>query len=118
MNRPFSNHCSVSRRTAIKTLAGATIASPALLRVTNAQGLQRVKFTLPWLPEGSYAYAYVAKAAGHWRDRGYDVDISRGYGALAAAQAIAQGQFDLGMSTAPGLILLSNTASTSRRSSC
>ena len=53
MNRPFSNHCSVSRRTAIKTLAGATIASPALLRVTNAQGLQRVKFTLPWLPEGS-----------------------------------------------------------------
>ncbi len=108
MNRPFSNHCSVSRRTAIKTLAGATIASPALQRVTNAQGLQRVKFTLPWLPEGSYAYAYVAKAAGHWRDRGYDVDISRGYGALAAAQAIAQGQFDLGMSTAPGLILLSN----------
>ena len=55
MNRPFSNHRSVSRRTAIKTLAGATIASPALLRVTNAQGLQRVKFTLPWLPEGSYA---------------------------------------------------------------
>lgn len=108
MSRPFSNHRSVSRRTAIKTLAGATIASPALLRVTNAQGLQRVKFTLPWLPEGSYAYAYVAKAAGHWRDRGYDVDISRGYGALAAAQAIAQGQFDLGMSTAPGLILLSN----------
>jgi NitT/TauT family transport system substrate-binding protein len=108
MPRPSANPRSFSRRTALKTLAGATLASPALLRVTNAQGLQRLKFTLPWLPEGSYAYAYAAKAGGHWRERGYDVEISRGYGALAAAQAIAQGQFDLGMSTAPGLILLSN----------
>jgi ABC-type nitrate/sulfonate/bicarbonate transport system substrate-binding protein len=90
------------------TIAGATLATPALLRLTNAQGLQRLRFTLPWLPEGSYAYAYVAKAGGHWRQRGYDVELSRGYGALAAAQAIAQGQFDLGMGSAPGLVLLSN----------
>ena len=98
----------VSRRTAVKAAAGAVIGLPALLRVTNAQGLERVRVTLPWLPEGSYAYAFVAKAQGFWRKRGLDVDIARGSGALAAAQAIAQGQFDLGMSTAGALVLLAN----------
>ena len=107
MHRPQPPNSDISRRTAIVTIAGG-LAAPAFLRVTNAEGLQKLKFTLPWLPEGSYAYAYVAKAGGYWRSRGYDVDISRGYGALAAAQAIAQGQFDLGLATAPGLILLSN----------
>jgi NitT/TauT family transport system substrate-binding protein len=108
MHRSSTSRRRVSRRTAIKTLAAATLMSPALLRLTNAQGLQRLKFTLPWLPEGSYAYAYVAKAGGHWRERGYDVEVLRGYGALAAAQAIAQGQFDLGLASAPGLVLLAN----------
>ena len=97
----------ISRRTAVATIAGA-LAAPALLRVTNAQGLRKLKFTLPWLPEGSYAYNFVAKANGYWKSRGFDVDISRGHGALAAAQAIAQGQFDLGLATAPGLVLLSD----------
>ena len=73
MNLPLSNDRNVSRRKVITTSPARPSLRP-LLRVTNAQGLQRVKFTLPWLPEGSYAYAYVAKAAGHWRDRGYDVE--------------------------------------------
>jgi NitT/TauT family transport system substrate-binding protein len=98
----------VNRRTVVAGLAGAMLASPAILRVTNAQGLQKLRVTLPWLPEGSYAYAYVAKAGGHWKERGYDVELSRGYGALAAAQAIHQGQFDLGMTTAPAMVLLAN----------
>ncbi len=108
MDRASASSRRVNRRNAIMTIVGATLATPALLRLTNAQGLQRLRFTLPWLPEGSYAYAYVAKAGGHWRQRGYDVELSRGYGALAAAQAIAQGQFDLGMGSAPGLVMLSN----------
>jgi ABC-type nitrate/sulfonate/bicarbonate transport system substrate-binding protein len=97
----------LSRRAALATV-GAALATPALLRVTNAQGLRRLKFTLPWLPEGSYAYAFVAKAGKYWSSRGFDVEISRGHGALAAAQSISQGQFDLGLATAPGLVLLSN----------
>jgi NitT/TauT family transport system substrate-binding protein len=84
------------------------VATPALLRVTNAQGLRRLRFTLPWLPEGSYAYAFVAKAGKYWSSRGFDVNISRGHGALAAAQEISQGQFDLGLASAPGLILLAD----------
>ncbi|MGH6743196.1 MAG: ABC transporter substrate-binding protein, partial [Bradyrhizobium sp.] len=107
MARPTAQNRTFSRRTALAAIAGG-LATPALLRVTNAQGLQKLKFTLPWLPEGSYAYAFVAKAGWHWRSRGFDVDISRGHGALAAAQSIAQGQYDLGLATAPGLVLLSN----------
>jgi hypothetical protein len=66
-------------------------------------------FTLPWLPEGSYAYVFVAKAGGYWKSRGFDdVDIPRGHGVLAAAQEISQGQFDLGLASASELILLAD----------
>jgi ABC-type nitrate/sulfonate/bicarbonate transport system substrate-binding protein len=97
----------VNRRTVLATLAGG-LATPALWRVTSAQGLQKLRFTLPWLPEGSYAYAFVAKARDEWKKRGFDVSIARGHGALAAAQSIAQGQFDLGLATAPGLVMLAH----------
>lgn len=107
MARPIHTKRAFSRRTALAAIGGA-LATPALWRYTNAQGLQRLRFTLPWLPEGSYAYAFVAKAAGYWKSRGFDVDISRGHGALAAAQDISQGQFDLGLASAPGLILLAD----------
>jgi NitT/TauT family transport system substrate-binding protein len=107
MARPNPWKRSLSRRTALTAIGGA-LATPALWRHTDAQGLQRLKFTLPWLPEGSYAYAFVAKAGGHWKSRGFDVDIARGHGALAAAQEISQGQFDLGLASAPGLILLAD----------
>lgn len=107
MTRPIHTKRVCSRRTALTTIGGG-LATPALWRYTNAQGLQRLRFTLPWLPEGSYAYAFVAKAGGYWKSRGFDVDISRGHGALAAAQDISQGQFDLGLASAPGLILLAD----------
>jgi ABC-type nitrate/sulfonate/bicarbonate transport system substrate-binding protein len=97
----------VSRRTVLATLAGG-LATPALWRVTNAQGLQKLRFTLPWLPEGSYAYAFVTKGRDEWKKRGFDVTIARGHGALAAAQSIAQGQFDLGLASAPGLVMLAH----------
>lgn len=97
-----------SRRAMLASTSAALVASPALLRHVNAQGLEKIRITLPWLPEGSYAYAFVARAKGFWRERGLDVDIARGTGALAAAQNIAQGQFDLGLSTAGALVLLSD----------
>jgi ABC-type nitrate/sulfonate/bicarbonate transport system substrate-binding protein len=33
---------------------------------------------------------------GFWRRRGLDVEVARGYGSVAAAQAIGLGQFDFG----------------------
>ena len=85
---------------------GGLLAAPATWRRLNAQGLRRVTFTLPWLPEGTYAACYVAKAGGYWRKRGLDVDIARGYGSLASGQAVAQGTFDLGLSNAQAVVLL------------
>ena len=46
---------------------------------------------LAWLPEGSYAYAFVARAKGFWRSRGLDVEIARGFGSFTSAQAVAAG---------------------------
>ena len=95
----------VTRRRMLHGLAGA-IAAPAFLRTVNAQGVQKLKFTMSWLPEGTFAYVYVAKTQGYWRNRGYDVDVSRGFGSLASAQALASGQFDFGMSTVDATVVL------------
>ncbi|HEY0181538.1 MAG TPA: ABC transporter substrate-binding protein [Rhodopila sp.] len=61
---------------------------------------RKVRLTLPWVAEGSNAYAFVAKANGYWAEAGLDVEISRGYGSVAAAQAVAAGQFDFGLAAA------------------
>lgn len=64
-----------------------------------------VKFTLAWLAQGSSVFVYMARAKGMMKTRGIDLDISRGFGSVASAQAIASGQFDLGMVAAPSLTL-------------
>lgn len=98
-----------TRRAFLKTAASigvGTVLSPAVLRSAAAKSLTKVKMILAWLPEGSYAYAYVAKKRGYWEKRGLDVDIARGYGSLASAQAVANGQFEFGMSNPSSLVLL------------
>jgi NitT/TauT family transport system substrate-binding protein len=88
----------ISRRS---VLAGAVVAAPFILtRRGRAADLRQVTFTLPWVAEGSNAYAYVAKAKGFWEQRGLDVQISRGYGSTAAAQAVGAGQFQFGLAAA------------------
>ncbi|CAN5474194.1 ABC transporter substrate-binding protein [soil metagenome] len=66
---------------------------------------RKLKFTLPWLAEGSSAYIYLAKYQGFMAKQGIDMEISRGFGSVAAAQAIAAGQFDMGAVVAPALVL-------------
>ena len=92
--------------TSAAALGAAAVASPAILRSATAKDLTKIKMILAWLPEGSYAYAYVAKKKGYWEKRGLDVDIARGYGSLASAQSVANGQFDFGMSNPASVVLL------------
>jgi NitT/TauT family transport system substrate-binding protein len=66
-----------------------------------------VKFTLPWVSEGSNLFTYVAKGMGFWEKHGLDVSIARGSGSVAAAQAIGSNQFDFGMAAPPAAILQS-----------
>jgi len=97
-----------SRRRFLKTAsaAGAGLA----LGVTRpmlvyAQTKKDVKFTLPWVAEGSNLVAFVAKGQGLWEKHGLNVDIARGFGSVAAAQAIGAGQFDFGLCAAPAGIM-------------
>jgi ABC-type nitrate/sulfonate/bicarbonate transport system substrate-binding protein len=94
----------ISRRS---LLVGAAVAAPFVMtRSVRSAELRPVTFTLPWIAEGSNAYAYVAKANGYWSKRGLDVKISRGYGSTAAAQAVGAGRFQFGLAAAPSGIQL------------
>jgi NitT/TauT family transport system substrate-binding protein len=78
-------------------LGGATVALVGFSfpRPAIAQ-LAKVRYTLSWLPTGQYAYLYAARQLGYFKKRGIDLDLSRGYGSLAAIQAVASGQFEMG----------------------
>ena len=80
-------------------LAAPLLAAPPII---SARGASRraVSFTLPWVAEGSNLVAYVAKDRGYWDEAGLDVTITRGYGSVAAAQAIGAGKFDFGLAAA------------------
>src|SRR5580658_2111239 len=86
--------------------AGAAGGLP-LPRLVFAQTLKPVKFTLPWVSEGSNLFTYVAKGMGFWEKHGLDVSIAHGSGSVAAAQAIGSNQFDFGMAAPPAAILQS-----------
>src|SRR5262245_4604429 len=72
--------------------AGLGIAAPAIVRAATA-----VKMTLPWLPLGTFSYAFVAKKMGFWEKRGLDVTIDRGFGSGRVCVPVDQGQYDFGI---------------------
>jgi ABC-type nitrate/sulfonate/bicarbonate transport system substrate-binding protein len=61
-----------------------------------AQTPRNVTFNVSWVPEGSNLHAYVARNKGFWKQRGLDVQIVTGKGAVATAQSIATGEFPFG----------------------
>ena len=83
-------------------LGAAGLAAPFVAR---GQGLRKVRFTMPWLAQGSTLYSQVALQKGFWRKRGLDVDVARGFGSVAVAQAIGSGQFDFGVVQSPWVVL-------------
>jgi NitT/TauT family transport system substrate-binding protein len=95
----MSSSLRITRRRALGVAAagaaaamGAAVAFP---RPAIAQ-LAKVRYTLSWLPTGQYAFIYAARQLGYFKKRGIDLDIARGYGSMAATQAISVGQFDMG----------------------
>lgn len=93
----------LSRRTVLKggaaTAAMGAIGAPAIAQT------RKVNFTLAWLPTGQYCYLSCANQLGFWKKRGVEVEVSRGYGSLAAIQAIAQGKFDMGTAATSAILL-------------
>ena len=92
-----------SRRTALKGLAAAALlpfAKPAIAQQT------KVRYTLSWLPGGGNAYVFMARQLGYWKQRGLDVELTRGHGSNAALQSVSTGKFDIG-NAGTGAMLLS-----------
>jgi NitT/TauT family transport system substrate-binding protein len=94
----------ISRRRMLAGTAAALTAArfpaPAI-----AQGATSIKMTLPWLPQGSQLFAFVARNRGYWKTRGLNVEIARGFGSAAAVQTITQGQMQTGIIAAPSVLV-------------
>jgi NitT/TauT family transport system substrate-binding protein len=88
----------LDRRTILKAAgtlgAGSALglAMPAIVRAATP-----VKMTLPWLPLGTFSYAFVAKKMGFFEKRGLDVTIDRGFGSGKVCVPVDQGQYDFGI---------------------
>jgi NitT/TauT family transport system substrate-binding protein len=90
----------LTRRGVLRAGLAATAAAgilPLPRYVFAQSGLKPVQFTLPWVAEGSNLFTYVAKEMGFWEQRGLDVSIARGFGSVAAAEAVGTGKFDFSM---------------------
>src|SRR5271154_4189837 len=94
----------LSRRRFLR-VSGIAAGGLTLPRLVFAQTKRPVHFTLPWVAEGSNLFTFVAKGMGLWEKHGLDVDIARGSGSGAAAQAIGGGRFDFGMASPSAAIL-------------
>jgi NitT/TauT family transport system substrate-binding protein len=89
----------IHRRSFLKLSAGSAVASaglgigaPAVVRAATS-----VKMTLPWLPLGTFSYAFVANKMGFWEKRGLEVTIDRGFGSGRVCVPVDQGQYDFGV---------------------
>ena len=103
----MSRSTGLTRRRFLGTVAGIGAAAGAgfsFPRPAIAQ-VAKVRYTLSWLPTGQYAYLYAARQLGYFKKRGIDLDISRGYGSMAAIQAVSAGQFEMGGAQTGGNLL-------------
>ena len=76
---------------------GALTAAAALGAPRSALANTAVKFTLPWLPLGTYSFCFVARKLGFWEKRGLNVSIDRGFGSTKVCVPVDQGQYDFGL---------------------
>lgn len=88
----------MKRRDFMKAAAAGAAAS-ALNTRAYAQTQKKVTFMQAWLPDGSNMFIYAAKNKGFYRKRGVDLEISRGFGSVAASQAVGAGKFDFTMAS-------------------
>jgi NitT/TauT family transport system substrate-binding protein len=73
-------------------------------RAARSAARSTAKFTLSLLPSGTNVFVFAARNKGFWKQRGIEVEISRGFGSAAAAQAVGTGKFEFGLIGAPSAI--------------
>jgi ABC-type nitrate/sulfonate/bicarbonate transport system substrate-binding protein len=77
-----------------RSLLAGGAAALALPCPAIAQGV-KLRYGLSWLPTGQYAYVFMARQLGYWKQRGIEVDIVAGRGSMGAIHGVVDGQFDL-----------------------
>jgi len=77
------------RKCIASTLLASCCVAPAL-------AMDKVKFNLAWLPQGSTGGILVAIAKGFYAEAGLDVSAVRGYGGQRTVNEIDQGLFEFG----------------------
>ena len=105
MNEKGKANFVTRRRILAGAAAGTALAVTGMPMPAIGQGLTKIKLTLPWLPQGSQLWPFVAKERGFWRKRGLDVEIVRGFGSNAAIQTLVQRQTDVGIIAVPSIML-------------
>lgn len=85
----------ITRRTALALGAGL-LAAPQLARAQAPGATMRVRFTLEWALQGTYAFAIAGDRQGFFRQAGVDISIVRGFGAGRVPVDIAAGTYDMG----------------------
>jgi NitT/TauT family transport system substrate-binding protein len=91
-------------------LVGATAAISAPYVSTNDRALAAtdLKFALPWIPHGGYAFLFAAKKLGIWGNRGLNVQVDRGYGSGETCKRVALGQYDYGLADFATMVKLAD----------
>src|SRR5262245_19804943 len=86
----------MTRRKLLSAAVGGAAATATTFPRPAIAQLVKVRYTLSCLPTGQYAFIYAARQLGYFKKRGIDLEISRGYGSMAAIQAVSTGQFQMG----------------------
>ena len=87
-NRRFGK---LTRRRLLAGVAALASGLPTALAGSRARAATPVKLTLPWIANGSNYWPVIGKKLGYFSKRGIDVDVARGFGSVAAAQALIVG---------------------------
>jgi len=89
--------------------AGTVIAAPYVLKSGSGLAAETsLKFALPWIPHGGYAFLFVAKKLGYWNSRGLNVQVDRGYGSGETCKRVALGQYDYGLADFATMVKLAD----------
>ncbi|MBI2880398.1 MAG: ABC transporter substrate-binding protein [Candidatus Tectomicrobia bacterium] len=73
--------------------------------ISESSAAEKVKFALDWVIAGRHAGYYVALEQGFWKEKGLDVEISRGFGSIDTVKRVISKVTDVGFADAATMIL-------------